>query len=66
MDSKNKSKVDESTEIYEVTKKEVISEELHPVLVQMIEKSKENHRLGNVFSHDEAMRIYNDKIASRR
>ena len=32
------------------------SEELHPILVKLIEKSKKNHEEGNVFSHEEVKR----------
>ncbi len=61
MNSKNKSKVDEPTEIYEVSKKEVVSEELHPVLVQLLEKSIQQAREGKTFTHEEVMKMTKEK-----
>lgn len=56
MNAKKKNIAKEPTEIYKVTSKNgVTSEELHPVLVQLIEKSKKEHEQGFSFSHEEAM-----------
>jgi hypothetical protein len=35
----------------------------HPLFAKVIEKSKKNHKEGNVFSHEEAMRIIQEKIS---
>jgi hypothetical protein len=50
--------VQEPATVYETEKKSFSedSEELHPILVKLIEKSKKNHEEGNVFSHEEMMR----------
>jgi len=67
MNSKIKNKVEEPAAVYESTpKNEVVVEESHPVLLQLIKKSIKNHDEGKVFTHEEAMKIYNEKIASKR
>ncbi len=45
----------EPTVIYETSKTKITSEELNPILVQVIEKSKKEHEQGLDLSHDEAM-----------
>ena len=58
MNSKKKNTVNEPSEVYETSPStEANSEELHPILVQLIEKSKKEHEQGLVFSHEEAMSI---------
>ena len=56
MNAKKKNIAKEPTEIYKVTSKNgVTSEELNPILVQLIEKSKKEHEQGLDLSHEEAM-----------
>jgi hypothetical protein len=61
MNSKKTNKVEEPTEIYEISKKEVISEELHPILVQILEKSIQQAREGKTFTHEEVMKMTKEK-----
>ena len=57
MNSNKKNSAKEPAEAYEVTPKVDSNEEtLHPVLVQLINKSKQEHEQGLVFSNEEAMR----------
>lgn len=55
-DNKDINKVEETSTDYSVEKNTVEEEELHPVLMQLLEKSIQNHRDGKVISHEEAMR----------
>jgi hypothetical protein len=55
-ENKNINKVEEPITEYNVEKDIVQEEELHPVLVKLLEKSIKNHNEGNVISHEEAMR----------
>ena len=55
-ENKQINKVEEPTTDYNVEKNAVQEEELHPVLVILLEKSIKNHEEGNVISHEEAMR----------
>ena len=56
MTSKKKNKIEEQAEAYEVTpKKEVTSEELHPVLVQMLEIGLKQIELGQTKPHEQVM-----------
>jgi hypothetical protein len=56
MTSKKKNRVEEPTEAYEVTPKdEVTSEELHPVLVQMLEIGLRQIELGQTKPHEQVM-----------
>ena len=57
MTSKKKNTVNEPSEVYETT-----SEELHPVLVKLLEKSIKEHQDGKVFSHEEARQIIKSKF----
>lgn len=62
MTSKKKNRIEEPTEAYEVTPKdEVTSEELHPVLLQLIEKGLKEIEEGKTFTHDEVMRMTKEK-----
>ena len=67
MSKKEINKIEEPSEIYEVTQNnEATSEELHPVLIQLLEQSKDNHNLRKVFSHEKAMEMYREKIACKK
>lgn len=56
MTSKKKNKIEEPAESYEVTpKSEVSSEELHPVLVQMLEIGLKQIELGQTKPHEQVM-----------
>jgi len=63
MASKKKNRIEEPTESYEVTPKdEVTSEELHPVLVQLLEKSIKEIEDGKTSSHEEVMKRFREKF----
>jgi hypothetical protein len=63
MASKKKNIIEEPTEAYEVTPKdEVTSEELHPVLVQLLEKSIKEIEDGKTSSHEEVMKRFREKF----
>lgn len=63
MASKKKNRIEEPTEAYEVTPKdEVTSEELHPVLVQLLEKSIKEIEDGKTSSHEEVMKRFREKF----
>ncbi len=65
MNSKKKNSVEEPDSVYEVTPtNEVTSEELHPVLIQLIEKSIEQHDEGKGIPHEEVMRRFREKFYS--
>jgi hypothetical protein len=55
-ENKQINKVEEPITEYNVEKNVDQEEELHPVLVKLLEKSIKNHEEGNVISHEEAMR----------
>lgn len=55
-EKKHINKVEEPITDYNVEKNAVQEEELHPVLVKLLEKSIKNHEEGNVISHDEALK----------
>ena len=62
MTSKKKNKIEEPIKAYEVTaKSEATSEELHPVLVQLLEKSIKEIEEGKTFTHEEVMRMTKEK-----
>jgi hypothetical protein len=62
MTSKKKNRIEEPTEAYEVTPtNEVTSEELHPVLLQLIEKGLKEIEEGKTFTHEEVMRMTKEK-----
>ena len=62
--SKNNSqkKVNEPETVYK-SKTEIVNEEeeMHPVLIELIEKSKKQHKQGLSFSHEEAIKMIKDK-----
>lgn len=63
MTSKKKNIIEESAEAYEVTPtNEVTSEELHPVLVQLLEKSIKEIEDGKTSSHEEVMKRFREKF----
>lgn len=63
MTSKKKNRIEEPTETYEVTPtNEVTSEELHPVLVQLLEKSIKEIEDGKTSSHEEVMKRFREKF----
>lgn len=65
MSKKEINKVNEPSETYEATSQsETTSDELHPILIQLLEKSKKNHLEGRTLSHEEAMKRINEKIKS--
>lgn len=67
MNSKKKNIVEEPAEVYEVTpNSEVASEELHPVLIQLIEKSIKQHDEGKGIPHEEVMRRFREKFYSEK
>ena len=51
----------EPTENYAVSQPEVNSDEINPLLIELIEKSKEQHKQGLSFSHEEAMKMIKEK-----
>ena len=58
MTSKKKNGVNEPSEVYQPTPKvELTSEELNPVLVKLIEKSKQDSFDGKGISHEEMKNI---------
>lgn len=62
MNAKKKDIAKEPTEIYEASSKTgATSEELNPILAQLIEKSKKEHEQDLGFSHEEAMRKIKSK-----
>ncbi len=62
MNSKKKNIVEEPAEVYDVTpNNEVTSDELHPVLVQLLEKSIKEIEEGKTFTHEEVMRMTKEK-----
>jgi hypothetical protein len=63
MDANKKNIANEPSEIYETVTNEKNSEELHPVLEQLLEKSIQESKEGKVISHEEAMRRIKEKIA---
>ena len=63
MTSKKKNIIEEPAETYEVTPtNEVTSEKLHPVLVQLLEKSIKEIEEGKISSHEEVMKRFREKF----
>jgi len=63
MTSKKKNRIEEPTEAYEVTPtNEVTSEELHPVLLQLIEKGLKEIEEGKTVTNEEVMRMTKEKF----
>ena len=54
MNDKKKNTAKEPSEVYETAAKENV-DKLNPILFQSIEKSKKNHKVGAVISHEEAI-----------
>lgn len=50
--------------LYSLENNVVDDSELHPILIQLLEKSVNQAEAGEVFSHEEAMRRINEKIRS--
>lgn len=62
MNSKKKNIVNDPAEVYEGTPtNDVNLEELHPVLVQLLEKSINEIKEGKTFTHEEVMRMTKEK-----
>jgi hypothetical protein len=67
MNSKKKNSVEEPAAVYEVTPyNEVTTEKLHPVLIQLIEKSIKQHDEGKGIPHEEVMRRFREKFYSEK
>lgn len=63
MTSKKKNRIEEPAEAYEVTPtNEVTSEELHPVLVKLLEKSIKEIEDGKTSTHEEVMKRFREKF----
>lgn len=63
MDSKKKNLVNEPAEIYKVTSKnDSVQEELHPVLVALLEKSKQDAKEGKGSTTEEVMKRMKEKF----
>ena len=60
MNSKKKNIVEEPAEVYEVT-----SEELHPVLIQLLEKGIKEADEGKLIPHEEVMKRFREKFYSK-
>lgn len=57
-----KNKVEEPTENYQIeSANEVQSEELHPILVALLEKSIKEADEGKTFTHEEVMKMTKEK-----
>lgn len=55
-EKKDINKVEEPTAEYNLAKKAVNEEELHPVLIKLLEKSIQEANEGKLIPHEEAMR----------
>ena len=65
MNSNKKNSAKEPAEAYEVTPKVDSKEEvLHPILVQLLDKSIKEANEGKFISHEEAMQKIKEKISS--
>ena len=65
MSKKQIDKVNEPAETFEITSQsETTSEEIHPILIQLLEKSIQEVKDGKTITHEEAMRRINAKIQS--
>lgn len=66
MNSKKKNIVEEPAEVYEVTQNpEVTFEELHPVLIQLLEKGIKEADEGKLIPHEEVMKRFREKFYSK-
>ena len=62
MSKKEINKVEEPSEVYEATpKNDLVSDDLHPVLVQLLEKSIQQANEGILISHEEVIRQTKEK-----
>ena len=65
MTSKKKNILNEPSEVYQPTPKaELTTEELHPVLVKLLEKSIQEANEGKLIPHEEVMKRIKEKISS--
>ncbi len=56
MSKKEINKVEEPSEVYELTQKnDLVSDDLHPVLIQLLEKGLKQIENGDVRTHEEVM-----------
>jgi len=63
MDSKRKNITKEPSEVYQASSKNnVDSEELHPVLVKLLEKSMDQAKKGELLSTEEVMKKAKEKF----
>jgi predicted transcriptional regulator len=60
MTSKKNTRVEEQAEA--IIKDEITSEKLHPVLVQLLEKSIKEADEGKTFTHEEVMRMTKERF----
>lgn len=60
MTSKKNTRVEEQAEA--IIKDEITSEKLHPVLVQLLEKSIKEANEGKTFTHEEVMRMTKERF----
>jgi hypothetical protein len=64
MSKKEINKLEEPVELYEKSSKnESTSEDLHPVLIQLLEKSIQQANKGMLISHEEVMRQSKEKYS---
>ncbi len=65
MNAKRKDTAKEPSEVYETSSNvDANKEELHPILVKLLEKSEQEANQGKFISHEEAMQRIKEKIAS--
>ena len=65
MASKKKNILNEPSEVYKPTPKvEITSEELHPDLLKLLEKSIQEADEGKLIPHEEVMKRMKEKISS--
>ena len=61
-DKENTGKFQEPVADYQINESsEVDVEEMNPILIELIEKSKQQHKQGLSFSHEEAMKMIREK-----
>ena len=63
MNSRKKNIVEEPAEVYKITpNSEVASEELHSVLIQLLEKGIKEADEGKLIPHEEVMKRFREKF----
>jgi hypothetical protein len=63
MSKKEINKAEEPSEVYELNcKSESISEDLHPVLIQLLEKAKKDIKEGKGIPHEVVMKRFKEKF----